>query len=259
MITIKTPQEIATLREGGKKLAHILQQVLAAAQVGVTTSALDQLAERLIIEAGGVPAFKHYRDRSSDPPFPSTICASVNSQLVHTPASEYKLKSGDILTVDIGMKYPAGKGGLYTDMAQTIPIGPIPTATQQLLTVTKKALDLGIAQARVGNTVADISKAVQTHVEAHGFSVVRQLVGHGVGHAVHEDPRVPNFFDSRYPRVPLKEGMVIAIEPMVNVGDYLVETLADGWTIVPVDNSLSAHFEHTVAITKNGPLIITDL
>lgn len=259
MITTKTKAEIEILRQGGKILADILEHLLSRAKPGVTTIQLDQLAEELIVKQGGLPAFKHYQDRAGDPPFPSTICASVNTQLVHTPASDYQLKSGDVLTIDIGMKYPADKTGLYTDMAKTIAIGQVPPLTRKLLKVTKTALDLGIGQVKPGNQISDISKAVQEYVESQGFSIVRQLVGHGVGYEVHEEPRVPNFFDPSQPQIELEEGMVIAIEPMVNIGDYLVSTLNDGWTVVTADNSLSAHFEHTVAVTKKGALIITDL
>src|SRR3989344_4383461 len=253
---IKTAEEIKIIREGGKRLAAILDEVLGHAKPGITTAELDQLAETLIIKTGGVPSFKNYRSRESEPPFPSTICASVNQQLVHTPASDYKLQAGDILTIDIGMRYPA-VGGLYTDMAKTIGIGTISQAAQKLLDVTAQSLTRAIAAAKPGGEIADISRAVQTFVEQHGFSVVRQLVGHGVGYAVHEEPRVPNFVTSKSPTVKLVEGMVLAIEPMVNIGDPVVTTLDDGWTIATADGSLCAHFEHTIAITKKGATVLT--
>ncbi len=253
---IKTPEEIALIKEGGIKLGQILRTVAAAAKPGVTTGELDAMAEKMILESGGVPAFKHYRDRDDEPPFPSTICASVNDQLVHTPAGEYELQAGDILSIDIGMQYPA-KDGLFTDMATTVAIGTISAEAKKLLKVTRRALEIGIKEARAGNYVSDIGKAVQKYVEGEGFSVVRELVGHGVGYAVHEDPRVPNYYDSRFPEVKLEEGMVIAIEPMVNVGNRAIDTLDDGWTIVTADGSLCAHFEHTVAIGKTKADILT--
>lgn len=253
----KKPEEVRMIREGGKILAAILKQLVVAAKAGLTTAELDRLAEHLIIGAGGVPAFKHYTSDPSEPPFPTTICASVNDQLVHTPASDYVLKDGDILSIDIGMRYPGTGRGFYTDMAITIPIGKISALNRKLLKVTKESLELGIKQVKPGNYVSDISRAVQSYVEANGYSVVRQLVGHGVGYEVHEEPRIPNYIDSRQPKVELVEGMVIAIEPMVNIGGPAIKTLEDGWTIVTADGSLCAHFEHTVAVTKTGVEILT--
>lgn len=256
MITVKTTEEIEIIRQGGKLLAQALDKVLAAAKPGVTTRELDELAEKLIIESGGVPAFKHYKE-GDEPPFPSTICASVNQQLVHTPASDYQLQDGDLLTVDIGMKYPAQGKGFFTDMARTIGIGKISPEAQKLIDVTRDSLEKGLAQVKAGNTVKDISKAVQDYIESHGFAVVRQLVGHGVGYAVHEEPRVPNFVDPRHTKVELKTGMVLAIEPMVNAGSFEVTTSDDGWTVETLDGSLSAHFEDTVAVTEKGVSILT--
>ncbi|MBN1778970.1 MAG: type I methionyl aminopeptidase [Candidatus Buchananbacteria bacterium] len=256
---IKTAEEIAIIRQGGKILAEVLKQLLSAAQAGVKTIELDLLAEKLIRQSGGLPAFKNYADSPSETPFPTTICASVNDQVVHTPAGDYALKSGDILSIDIGMKYPATDDGLYTDMAKTKAIGSVPQLTRKLLKVTAKSLELGIAQVKPGNTIGDISRAIQKYVEDNGFSIVRQLVGHGVGYAVHEDPRVPNFYDPVTANFKLEEGMVIAIEPMVNIGDYRIEVLDDDWTIVTSDGSLSAHFEHTVAVVKGGHKVLTAL
>lgn len=243
---------------GGHILAAILGQLVAAAKPGVKTNELDRLAEQLMIKKGGVPSFKNYRSRPDDPPFPSAICISVNTQLVHTPASDYQLKNGDILSIDIGMCYPATGKGYYTDMAITVPIGSVPSLTTKLLKVTRKSLTLGIAQVKPGNYISDISKAVQDYVETQGFSVVRQLVGHGVGYQVHEDPKIPNYVDRRQPAIKLAEGMVLALEPMVNIGDPAVYTLDDGWTVATADGSLCAHFEHTVAVTKNGVRILTE-
>ena len=253
---IKTQAEIDTIAQGGKLLSQILDEILAAAKTGVTTKELDRIAEKRILEVGGLPAFKGYRDRSEDQPFPTTICASVNEQLVHTPANDYALKTGDMLTVDIGMRYPA-KDGYFTDMAKTIVLGEPSALAKKLMSVTRIALEKGIAAARAGNYVADIGRAIQPYVEANGFSVVRSLVGHGVGYAVHEEPRVPNYFNPKLPNVQLEAGMVIAIEPMVNAGSYEITALDDGWSIAAADGQLCAHFEHTVAITKDDPRILT--
>ncbi|MFA6322422.1 MAG: type I methionyl aminopeptidase [Candidatus Buchananbacteria bacterium] len=257
MVTIKKSEEIVVLRQGGRILAQVLQQLVMAAQPGVTTLALDQLAEKLILEAGGLPAFKNYRGHADEDPFPSTICASVNTQLVHTAASDYVLKNGDILSIDIGMKYPAKDPGYFTDMTTTIPIGSVSPIARKVIRVTKKSLDIGLAQIKEGNYISDIGRAIQQYVESEGFSVVRELVGHGVGYAVHEDPRIPNYYDKRNDDVQLKEGMVLAIEPMVNVGHYAIKTAPDGWAVVTADDSLCAHFEHTIVVTKKGCEIIT--
>lgn len=257
MVTIKKPEEIKIIRAGGKILADILRQLVVAAQAGVTTKQLDDLAESLILKSGGLPAFKNYSSGGDDIPFPTTICASVNTQLVHTPASDYVLKNGDILSIDIGMKYPAKDPGYYTDMTVTIPIGKISPLARKVIRVTKKSLDVGLAQIRAGNYISDIGRAIQHYVESEGFSVVRQLVGHGVGYAVHEEPRVPNYFEKNSRDIKLEVGMVLAIEPMVNVGHYGIKTGDDGWTIVTADDNLCAHFEHTIAVTKNGCDILT--
>ncbi|MDX9893148.1 MAG: type I methionyl aminopeptidase [Patescibacteria group bacterium] len=257
MITIKKPEEVAVIRQGGQILAQILRELLNQSKVGVTTREIDELAEKMIIEAGGLPAFKNYPSDGSSPPFPSTVCASVNQQLVHTPPSDYRLQDGDIFTIDIGMEYPAKGRGFFTDMAFTVAVGKVPKLTKKLLTVTQESLMRGIQQVRPGNHISDISKAVQHYVEQHGFSVVRQLVGHGVGYEVHEEPRIPNFYDPRQTDFELQPGMVLAIEPMVNIGEAAVDFLSDGWTVVTADNSLCAHFEHTVAVTERGVEILT--
>ena len=254
---IKKPQEIEVIHGGGKKLATILDQLVSFAKPGITTVELDDLAEKLILASGGAPAFKHYRDHPNDPPFPSTICASVNEQLVHTPAGNYVLKNGDILSIDIGMKYPATGQGFFTDMATTIPIGEVSVEAKKLIEVTKDSFYIGLKKVKAGGRLRDVSSAIQDHIEKHGFSVVRQLVGHGVGYEVHEEPRVPNYFDPKQPDLILEEGMVLAIEPMVNVGGYEIETLDDGWTIIAADGKLCAHYEHTIAVTKAGAKILT--
>lgn len=259
MVTIKKPVEIEVLRQGGKILAEILNEIITQAKSGVKTIELDQLAEKLIKQKGGIPSFKNYQGRGEDVPFPTTICASVNNQLVHTPASNYQLKDGDILSIDIGMKYPNNEQGLYTDMATTVSIGKVPSLTRKLLKVTKQSLVEGISKIKEGNNLNDISRAIQGYVEAQGFSVVRQLVGHGVGYQVHEEPRVPNYVDPKNSNLELKAGMVLAIEPMVNVGDYSIKTMDDGWTVATADGKLCAHFEHTVVVTKDGFEILTKL
>lgn len=256
MITIKKPEEIKILRTGGKILAEILNKVVEKVKPKIKTADLDQLAEELIIKQGGLPSFKNYKSHLKEPPFPTTICASINEQLVHTPASDYQLKNGDILSIDIGMQYPA-VGGFFTDMAVTIPVGQISQLARKLIKVTKKSLAIGINQIKPLNHLADISKAIQDYVESQGFSVIRKLTGHGVGYQVHEEPVIPNYFDKKREPVELKEGMVLAIEPMVSVGDYAVKVLANGWTVVMADGSLAAHFEHTVVVTKDGSEILT--
>ncbi len=257
MSMIKKSEEIKVIRAGGKILAAILGQLVNEAKPGVKTIDLDQLAEKLILEKGGVPSFKNYRDHKDDPPFPTTICASVNDQLVHTPASDYVLKSGDILSIDIGMKYPDSDPGFYTDMAVTVPIGNISPLAQKLINVTTESFFVGLKKVKAGNHLPDVSRAIQAYVERHDFSVVRSLVGHGVGYQVHEEPRVPNYFDPKQPNLVLQAGMVLAIEPMVNVGGYEIKTLDDGWTIATSDGKLCAHYEHTVVVTKTGCEILT--
>ncbi len=254
MIRLKTDKDIAILREGGAILRGILRQVAAKIEPGVTTAQLDRFAEQSIIKAGGQPAFKNYQSVPSDPPFPCTLCTSVNHQVVHGIASpNVILQQGDIVSIDVGMRYR----GLFTDTAMTVPVGSISPHIQKLLDVTEESLRRGIAAAQPGGMLSDIGRAVQQYVEGEKFSVVKDLVGHGVGYAVHEDPRVPNFVDEGF-NIRLEPGLVIAIEPMVNMGTDGVKVMNDGWTIVTADGALSAHFEHTVAVTADGPLIITE-
>ncbi|MFA5358805.1 MAG: type I methionyl aminopeptidase [Patescibacteria group bacterium] len=254
MITIKTEKEIRKLAYSGKILSKILRHLFLESKPGVTTAQIDEIAERMIREVGGTPAFKNYQSSHNDPPFPSTICASINNQLVHAPASPIKkLKSGDIFTIDIGMEYE----GLYTDMAATITIGKVPARVNKLIKVTKKSLENAIKQVKPGNTVADISYAVQSYAEKNGFAVVKELVGHGVGYAPHEEPMIPNFVAIHQPKIELKPGMVLAIEPMLTDGTDRVKFLDDGWTVVTADGSMCAHFEHTVAVTEKGCQILT--
>jgi len=256
MITIKKEEEIKIIREGGKILAEVLAEVIKKAKPGVRTIELDQLAEELIIKKGGIPSFKNYRNSIHEPAFPTTLCTSVNEQLVHVPASDYVLKNGDMLNIDIGMKYPASDG-FFTDMAATIPIGRVSQLARKLMKATRISLERGIAQVKPGNYISDISRAVQAYAESQGFSVVRDLVGHGVGYKVHEEPRIPNYVDKSQPAIKLKEGMVLAIEPMISAGNYPIKVLEDEWSIIMADGSLGAHFEHTVVVTKSGCEILT--
>lgn len=246
-IILKTAKEIEIIREGGRLLRGCLEMIRDAALVGVRTKELDQMAFDYIVSRGGRPAFKGYRG------YPATLCISLNEEVVHGIPNSRRLKSGDIVSVDCGLAWQ----GLIADSALTIAVGEIDDKSKKLMKVTEEALYLGIAQAVVGNYVQDISRAVQEHVESHGFSVVRDLVGHGVGRDLHEEPQVPNFVSAdRGAR--LEAGMVIAIEPMVNTGTYEVRSKSDGWTIVTLDKGNSAHYEHTVAITNNGPMILTN-
>jgi methionyl aminopeptidase len=253
----KTQQEIEKIIEGGKLLGKVLEEISKMVKPGISAWEIDKKAEEMILEFGGTPAFKGYKTKSSDPPFPSTICASINEDLVHGIATKEKiLKDGDIFSIDIGMKYPS-HDGCFTDTALTIPVGSILEKTKELLAVTQKSLEIGIKQCKSGNTVADIGKAIQAYVDTTGFSIIRDLVGHGVGHSVHEEPRVPNFYDEGLESWKLEPGVVIAIEPMLSMGGYDIETAEDGWSISTVDKSLCAHFEHTVIITENEPIIVT--
>ncbi len=227
-------------------MAETLALIREQAKPGITTLELDRTAEEYIRAQGAVPAFKGYNG------FPATLCTSVNEQVVHGIPGLRSLESGDIISIDCG----ALIDGYFGDAAVTLPIGEVDEDLQKLLKVTEESLLLGIAQAKFGNRLYDVSYAVQTHVEANGFSVVRDYVGHGIGRAMHEDPQIPNFGKpGRGPR--LEVGMALAIEPMVNMGTYEVRTLKDHWTVVTKDSRSSAHFEHTVAITENGPEILT--
>lgn len=253
MALTKTEKEIAIIIEGGKILGEVLQRLMEFSVAGKTTAQVDALAQQLIREAGGTPSFKGYAPHG-EPPFPSTICASLNEAVVHAPASDTAvLKDGDIFSIDIGMQWR----GLYTDTAVTFAIGAIPKKTKELLETTQQALYAGIAQCVPGSTVADIGKAVQDRVAPKGYGIVKGLVGHGVGHRVHEPPQIPNYFVKSNRDIVLKRGMVLALEPMITMGSDEIETLDDEWTIVTTDRSLSAHFEHTVVVTGEGPVVAT--
>ncbi len=248
MIVIKSPAEIVKMRTAGRMVAEVLQLLREKVQPGVTTFELDQLAEKQCIKWKAKPAFKGYGG------FPFTICASPNDRVVHGFPDREPLQSGDILSIDFGLIIDS----FYGDSAITVPVGKIDSKTEQLLMVTNDSLHCGIAAAVTGGHLSDISNAVQIRAEKSGFSVVREFVGHGIGRRLHEDPQIPNYGVAGVgPK--LKEGMTIAIEPMVNAGLSGVKVLEDGWTAVTVDGKRSAHFEHTIAITENGPEILTRL
>ncbi len=247
MIILKSLQEIEKIRKACLVVAEVLDRIRGEIRPGASTQSLDEFAERMILAAGAKPAFKGYRG------YPKTLCTSLNNQVIHgIPSKAVVLKPGDIISVDVG----AIVEGFYGDAAKTFPVGEIAPEAARLSTVTEESLFRGIEQARPGNRLYDISHAVQRHVESHGYSVVREFVGHGIGRNMHEDPQIPNFGPSgQGPR--LKPGMVLAIEPMVNMGGSATVVTEDGWTAVTVDGSLSAHFEHTVAVMPDGPWILT--
>ena len=246
MITLKTPQEIEKMRKAGRVVATTLEALKAVAQVGMTTGDLDELARQKIAEAGAIPSFKGYHG------FPGHICASVNEEVVHGIPGDRVLKEGDILSVDLG----AIVEGYHGDSAITFPIGSISSEIQLLLQVTEESLYKGIQAAIVGNRLGDVSSAIQTHVDSYQFGIVREFVGHGIGSQMHEDPKIPNYGPPHQGPL-LKAGMTLAIEPMVNLGTPDVRILDDQWTVVTRDGKPSAHFEHTILITENGPEILT--
>ena len=247
MIVLKSKDELQVMAGAGRLVAETHAVVAAAIKPGVTTASLDALAEEYIRDNGGVPSFKGYHG------FPASICSSVNEVVVHGIPGPQVLREGDIIGLDIG----AILEGFHGDMARTYPVGEISSEAERLLWVTQKALEQGVAAAIVGNRLSDIGHAVQSFVEAQGLSVVRDFVGHGIGRSMHEPPQIPNFGrPGRGPR--LKPGMVLAIEPMVNTGGWEVVVLSDNWTVITADKSLSAHFEDTVAVTEDGPLILTE-
>jgi methionyl aminopeptidase len=250
VIQLKSAREIDLMAQGGKILAAAVETLRAAVHPGISTGELDRIGEEFIrSHDGAVPAFKGLYG------FPGSICASVNNEIVHgIPSAKRVLKEGDIISIDVGVGYK----GYFTDSATTVPVGEISADARELLTVTQRALDAGIGAAVLGNHVGDIGAAVQAVVERAGFSVVRDLVGHGIGVEFHEEPQVPNYGKPKR-REKLVPGLTIAIEPMVNLGGPATKTLADRWTIVTLDGSLSAHFEHTVAIADGGPMVLTRL
>jgi methionyl aminopeptidase len=246
MIILKSDRELQYLYDAGQIVAKTHQEVAKAVKPGVTTLELDRIAEEYILKCQARPAFKGYNG------FTGSICASINEEVVHGIPSLRRVNSGDIISIDIG----AISNGYVGDAAVTLPVGEIDEEAQRLMAVTEQALYEGIKQAVVNNRLSDISHAIQTYAESNGFSVVRDFVGHGIGRNMHEDPQIPNFGPpGRGPR--LKTGMALAIEPMVNVGTYEVETMLDNWTVLTGDGKRSAHFEHSIAVTEEGPWILT--
>jgi methionyl aminopeptidase len=246
VIVCKSPAELEKMRAAAALVAEVLGELAGMVAPGVTSLDLDAAAERMVRDGGAAPAFKGYRG------YPCTLCTSVNEQVIHGIPSKRPLVEGDIISIDMGVKL----NGFFGDSAVTVPVGRISAEAELLLRVTQESLEKGIEQVKLGGRVSDIGHAIQKHVEAHGFSVVREFVGHGIGAALHEEPQIANYGDpGRGPR--LAEGMTLAIEPMVNLGRPAVKMLPDGWTAVTRDGSLSAHFEHTVAVMKDGPLVLT--
>ena len=246
MIFLKSKEEISLMKEAGKLVYLTHQELKKYLKEGITTKELDELAYRFIVKNGAKPSFKGYNG------FPASICVSLNEELVHGIPKKRKLKNGDIISIDIGVFY----NGYHGDSAWTYAIGKISAKVLKFLKVAEKSLYAGIAKALVGNRLGDISFAIQEVIESEGFSVVRDYVGHGIGRNLHEEPPVPNF-GIKGTGLRLKEGLTIAIEPMVCMGDFKVKTLNDGWTVVTEDKSLTCHFEHTVALTNDGPVILT--
>lgn len=253
MIILKTPKEIGTMREANRIVAEILFRMEEIVRPGVTTGELDKEAEKMIVKAGAKAAFKGYR-MSNQTPYPACICSSVNEEIVHGIPGNRVLKEGDIVGIDVGVIYK----GFVGDAARTYPVGVVSDKAEKLLSVTRESLHKGIEQAVLGNRLFDISSAIQRHVESHGFSVVRDFVGHGIGRNMHEPPQIPNYAGPGWnPR--LEAGMALALEPMVNEGTWRVRMLQDDWTAVTADGRLSAHFEHSIAVTDNGPFILSEL
>jgi len=248
MITIKNKSELDLMKQAGGIVARVLQEMENNMQPGIATGKLDKIAEKIIRQEGGEPAFLGYCG------FPASICVSVNEELVHGIPGIRRLQEGDIVSIDVGVIYR----GLYGDAAKTFAVGEITESAAQLLEITRKSLDVAIKQVEPGNFLSDISHAIQSYVEGESYAVVRNYVGHGIGHEMHEEPQIPNFGPpGRGPR--LQKGMTLAIEPMVNEGTWEVEVLGDNWTVVTRDRHLCAHFEHTVAVGENGPEILTIL
>lgn len=246
-IIIKTADEILLMREANQIVAETLSMLETLVEPGITTWDLDRAAEDKCVKMKALPAFKGYRG------FPGSLCVSINEEVVHgIPSRKRKLKKGDIVSIDFGVLFR----GFFGDSAVTLPVGGVKEDVAGLLIVTKESLDKGIEQAVIGNRVGDISKAIQAHVEGNGFSVVRQFVGHGIGSALHEAPEIPNFYQGER-TARLLPGMVLAIEPMVNMGTHKVKVLRDGWTVITNDKKPSAHFEHSVAVTEKGPMVLS--
>jgi len=254
VITLKHPNELALMRRANQIVAGILDELITAAKPGVTSLALDRLAEELTLKKGAQPAFKGYKPHAVE--YRHSLCVSINSEIVHgIPSAKRHLKEGDIVGLDFGVSYQ----GYFGDAARTIAIGNVSESARRLMITTRNALYAGIEQARIGNRISDIARAVQRTAESAGYSVVTEFAGHGIGRRLHEEPQVPNYFRPGMPNPRLQEGMVLAIEPMINEGMAELEILDDGWTAVTADGKLSAHFEHSIAITTAGPEILSEL
>ncbi len=250
MITLKSAHELNLMRQAGQIVAQVLARIEEVIAPGMTTADLEAIAAEIIIgKHGAIPSFKGYRG------FPGLVCTSVNDEVVHGIPGKRVLHEGDIVGIDVGVIYK----GYHGDAAVTLPVGQIDAASRRLIEVTKESLRIGIEAAQAGNWTTDISKAIQAYVESQGYSVVREYTGHGIGRQMHEDPQIPNFYDPKMGRFRLRPGMTFALEPMVNAGSWQTRVLADNWTVVTADGKRSAHFEHTVAVTKNGPDILTRL
>lgn len=254
MITLKSQHEIMLMRQAGRLVAQTLQLLQEAIKPGVTTAELDRLAEEFIISHNAIPSFKGYMGHPGGVPFPGSICASVNDVVVHGIPDNTVLEDGDIISIDIGVLL----NGYHGDAARTYPVGNVSAQAQRLIEVTERSFFEGLKFAKEGYRLTDISHAIQQYVESHGYSVVREYVGHGIGREMHEDPPVPNFGrPGRGPR--LESGMTLAIEPMVNAGTYKVKIMPNMWTVKTQDGGLSAHYENTIAITEEGPIILTEV
>jgi methionyl aminopeptidase len=256
MIIRKTAAELLKMRQSGLLVSRILQQLAEMVEDGVSTYDLEKAADKMIRDAGARPAFKGYYVPAAGSKYPYVLCTSVNDEIVHgMPSPKRLLKKGDVVSIDTGVEL----SGYFGDSAVTVPVGEVGESTKRLLAVTQEALDLAIDRVRPGNRLFDVCGTVERHVVANGFSIVREYVGHGIGTQLHEEPQIPNYVDRKNENPRLKEGMVLAIEPMVNAGRPDTRVQPDGWTAVTKDGSFSAHFEHCVAVTSNGPWVLTRL
>ena len=253
MVTIKRPEEVARRRHAGTILAEVLDQLHAALQPGISTADLDAIAERIIRDAGAVPSFLGYGGARGSIPFPGSICASIDDEVVHgIPSTRRRIKAGDVVGLDVGCIWQ----GWHADTARTFAVGPVPDRVVELIDATRRAMEAGIAAAQPGNHLGDVGAAIEAVAHEHGYGIVRPFVGHGIGTAMHEDPQVPNYGRAGT-GLRIEAGMCFAIEPMFNLGGDDVAMLDDGWTVVTVDGSLSAHFEDTIAVTASGPEVLT--
>ncbi|MFC2015702.1 type I methionyl aminopeptidase [Chloroflexota bacterium] len=248
MITLKSARELALMREAGRIVAEVLAQIREAVEPGISTADLEAIADEIIVvKHQAIPSFKGYRG------FPGMVCASINEEIVHGIPGQRRLRQGDIVSVDVGVIYK----GYHGDAAVTVAVGDLDATTQRLMEVTEQSLQVGIGAVKAGGWTSDISKAIESYVESQGFSVVREYTGHGIGRQMHEDPQIPNYYNRGMGRARLRAGMTFALEPMVNAGGWQTRVLDDNWTVVTADGKRSAHYEHTVAVTENGPEILT--